>query len=128
VKQALDKKETSSPPRNLAAGYRPRSRAMPISIQKELRHRGEPLVAYPGADLWTAAGGSVGVTALIKDLYRRIEQDKVLRVAFPHFDTNTATSAPKRLLRGCAACGKRSLPAVSTRSRSCGRWRASRRP
>jgi ankyrin repeat protein/truncated hemoglobin YjbI len=64
---------------------------MPISIQKELRHRGEPLVAYPGADLWTAAGGSVGVTALIKDLYRRIEQDKVLRVAFPHFNSGEAT-------------------------------------
>ena len=29
--------------------------------------------------------------------------------------------------RGCAACARRSLPAVSTRSRSCSRWRASRR-
>jgi hypothetical protein len=46
---------------------------MPISIHKELRHRGEPLVAYPGADLWKAVGGSDGVAALIKDLYRRIE-------------------------------------------------------
>jgi hypothetical protein len=42
------------------------------SIHKELRHRGEPLVAYPTADLWKAVGGSDGVAALIKDLYRRI--------------------------------------------------------
>src|SRR5438552_17473645 len=64
---------------------------MPISIHKELRHRGEPLVEYPGADLWTAVGGSDGVAALIEDLYRRIEQDKVLRVAFPHFNSGDAT-------------------------------------
>jgi hypothetical protein len=36
---------------------------MPILIHEELRHRGEPLVAYPGADLWKAVGGSDGVTA-----------------------------------------------------------------
>jgi len=52
---------------------------MPIPIHEELRHRGEPLVAYPEADLWTAVGGSDGVAALIKDLYRRIEQDELLR-------------------------------------------------
>src|SRR5438132_10290025 len=61
------------------------------SIHKELRHRGEPLVAYPGAELWKAVGGSDGVAALIEDLYRRIEQDKVLRVAFPHFNSGEAT-------------------------------------
>ena len=61
------------------------------SIHKELRHRGEPLVDYPEADLWTAVGGSDGVAALIEDLYRRIEQDKVLRVAFPHFHSGEAT-------------------------------------
>jgi len=59
---------------------------MPISIHKELRHRGEPLVAYPGADLWKALGGSDDVAALIKDLYCRIEQDELLREAFPHFN------------------------------------------
>jgi ankyrin repeat protein/truncated hemoglobin YjbI len=64
---------------------------MPISIHKELRHRGEPLVEYPEADLWTAMGGSEGVAALIQDLYRRIEQDEVLREAFPHFNSGNAT-------------------------------------
>src|SRR5258708_16867512 len=60
------------------------------SIHKELRHRGEPLVEYPEADLWNAVGGSDGVAALIQDLYRRIEQDKLLRVAFPHFNSGDA--------------------------------------
>src|SRR5947209_6917312 len=64
---------------------------MPISIHEELRHRGEPLVMYPGADLWKAVGGSDGVAALIKDLYRRIEQDELLRVAFPHFNSEEPT-------------------------------------
>ena len=64
---------------------------MSMSIHEELRHRGEPLVAYPGADLWEAMGGSAGVAALIEDLYRRIEQDEVLRVAFPHFNSGAAT-------------------------------------
>ena len=44
---------------------------MPISIHKELRHRGEPLVEYPKAKLWKAVGGSDGVAALIADLYHR---------------------------------------------------------
>ena len=52
---------------------------MSISIHEDLRHRGEPLVAYPCADLWKAVGGSDGVVALIQDLYRRIEQDELLR-------------------------------------------------
>src|SRR5207253_10252427 len=64
---------------------------MPISIHEELRHRGEPLVDYPEADLWTAVGGSDGVAALIEDLYRRIEQDELLRVAFSHFNSGEAT-------------------------------------
>ena len=63
---------------------------MPISIHKELRHRGEPLVEYPGADLWKTVGGSDGVMALIEDLYRRIEQNELLRVAFPHFNSEEA--------------------------------------
>src|SRR5206468_5192842 len=66
-------------------------RAMPISIHKELRHRGAPLVEYPGVGLWKAVGGSGGVAALIQDLYRRIEQDELLRVAFPHFNSEAAT-------------------------------------
>src|SRR5205814_2585747 len=45
---------------------------------------------YPGAGLWNAVGGSDGVAALIQDLYRRIEQDKLLRVAFPHFNSGDA--------------------------------------
>ena len=64
---------------------------MSITIHEELRHRGEALVAYPGADLRKAVGGSDGVAALIQDLYRRIEQDEVLRVAFPHFNSGAAT-------------------------------------
>src|SRR6266481_1598656 len=64
---------------------------MSISIPKELRHRGEPLVAYPGADLWKAVGGNDGVAALIKDLYRRIEQYELLGGAFPHFNSELAT-------------------------------------
>src|SRR5262249_41137011 len=63
---------------------------MPMSIHEELRHRGEALVAYPGADLWKAVGGGDGVAALIQDLYRRIEQDELLRVAFPHFNSGEA--------------------------------------
>jgi ankyrin repeat protein/truncated hemoglobin YjbI len=58
---------------------------------EELRHRGEPLVTYPGAELWKAVGGGDGVAALIQDLYRRIEQDELLRVAFPHFNSGEAT-------------------------------------
>src|SRR6266852_6170616 len=73
----------------------PDSRQLPRgandSIHKELRHRGEPLVEYPEADLWKAVGGSDGVAALIKDLYRRIEQDELLREAFPHFNSGEAT-------------------------------------
>ncbi|HEY7309173.1 MAG TPA: ankyrin repeat domain-containing protein [Gemmataceae bacterium] len=64
---------------------------MSITIHEELRHRGETMVAYPGADLWKAVGGSDGVAALIEDLYRRIEQDEVLREAFPHFNSGAAT-------------------------------------
>lgn len=64
---------------------------MPISIPKELRHRGTALVEYPRADLWKTVGGSAGVAALIGDLYRRIEQDEVLREAFPHFNSGDAT-------------------------------------
>src|SRR5437870_1654216 len=64
---------------------------MPISIHKELRHRGDPLVDYPAADLWKAVGGSDGVAALIQDLYRRIEHDELLRAAFPHFNSGEAT-------------------------------------
>ncbi|HET6328520.1 MAG TPA: ankyrin repeat domain-containing protein [Planctomycetaceae bacterium] len=63
---------------------------MSPSIQKQLLHRGESLVAYPDADLWKAVGGSDGVAALIHDLYRRIEQDELLREVFPHFNTEMA--------------------------------------
>jgi ankyrin repeat protein/truncated hemoglobin YjbI len=64
---------------------------MPISLHKELRHRGAPLVEYPAGDLWKAVGGAAGVVALITDLYRRIEQDELLREAFPHFNVPEAT-------------------------------------
>jgi truncated hemoglobin YjbI len=63
---------------------------MPISIHKELRHRGDQLVAYPGAEMWTALGGSAGVAVLIEDLYRRIEQDELLCEAFSHFNSTEA--------------------------------------
>jgi ankyrin repeat protein/truncated hemoglobin YjbI len=65
--------------------------AMPIAIQEELRHRGEPLVEYLGAELWKTVGGSDGIAALIEDLYRRIEQDELLRMVFPHFNGEDAT-------------------------------------
>src|SRR5207245_9866771 len=61
------------------------------SNHKELRHRGAPLVEYPGAEICKAVGGSDGVAALIKDLYRRIEQDELLRVVFSHFNSGAAT-------------------------------------
>ena len=64
---------------------------MSVTIHEELCHRGEAVVAYPGADLWKGVGGSDGVAALIEDLYRRIEQDELLRVAFPHFNSGAAT-------------------------------------
>src|SRR4051794_38627241 len=60
------------------------------SLHNELRHRGESLVEYPDAGLWTTMGGGDGVAALIEDLYRRIEQDVLLRVAFPHFNSGAA--------------------------------------
>src|SRR5262245_57106252 len=63
---------------------------MSNSIHEELRHRGEVLVAYPGAELWKAVGGSDGAAALVEDLYRRIEVDELLRVAFPHFNSGNA--------------------------------------
>jgi ankyrin repeat protein/truncated hemoglobin YjbI len=61
------------------------------SIHNELRHRGEPLVTYPGVDLWKAVAGSDGVASLIKDLYHRIEQDELLRMAFAHFNSGEAS-------------------------------------
>src|SRR5262249_17981905 len=64
---------------------------MSITIHEGLRHRGEALVAYPGAGLWKEVGGSDGVAALVEDLYGRIEQDQLLRVAFPHFNSAAAT-------------------------------------
>lgn len=57
----------------------------------ELRHRGELPVAYPDPELWKSLGGADGVGALIEDLYHRIEQDDLLRVAFPHFRAAEAT-------------------------------------
>ena len=60
------------------------------AIYLEFRHRGESLVAYPGAEICAAVGGGEGVAALIKDLYRRIEQDELLREAFPHFNVDEA--------------------------------------
>ena len=60
-------------------------------IHTELCHRGEPLVEYPVADLWKTIGGTEGVTALISDLYRRIEEDELLREVFPHFNSGLAT-------------------------------------
>jgi ankyrin repeat protein/truncated hemoglobin YjbI len=64
---------------------------MHSTVHSELRHRGEALVEYPDASLWKAVGGSEGVTALIKDLYRRIEQDDLLCEVFPHFNAADAT-------------------------------------
>lgn len=61
------------------------------SIHRELRHRGEVAVTYPAAELWQAVGGENGVALLIEDLYRRIEQDELLSVAFPHFNSGNAT-------------------------------------
>ncbi len=128
------------------------------SIHKELRHRGEPLVAYPGPELWNAVGGRDGVTELIKDLYRRMEQDELLRVAFPHFNSEEATPffiqwfggsrgysndlagglmrrhqhryvSPKAAAAWLRLHARGArLPAALTRSRSFGRLHASRRP
>jgi ankyrin repeat protein/truncated hemoglobin YjbI len=62
----------------------------PISTYEDLRHRGESLVAYPGALLWKAVGGNEGVAALIKNLYERIEADELLSEVFPHFNSEAA--------------------------------------
>ncbi len=67
---------------------------------EEFRHRGESLVEYPEADLWTAVGGSEGVAALVKNLYRRIEQDELLREVFPHFNSGAATPFFKQWFGG----------------------------
>src|SRR5262245_19543157 len=72
----------------------PKSGKLPqlsAQAQAELRHRGEQLDEYPSAGLWQAVGGEEGVAALIADLYRRIEQDPVLREVFPHFHSELAT-------------------------------------
>ena len=61
------------------------------SIHEELHHRGDPLVMYPGAELWKMVGGDDGIAELVKDLYRRIEQDELLHVVFPHFNNGEAT-------------------------------------
>lgn len=66
-------------------------RAAEIAAHEVLRHRGEPLVAYPSAELWAALGGRDGVSALINDLYQRIERDELLREVFPHFSSEAAT-------------------------------------
>jgi ankyrin repeat protein/truncated hemoglobin YjbI len=60
------------------------------TIFKELRHRGKGLIDYPVGQLFKAVGGRDGVTALIEDLYRRIERDPLLRLAFPHFNSTEA--------------------------------------
>ena len=61
------------------------------SVHDELRHRGKSLVEYPDAGFLTRLGGGDGVAALIDDLYRRIEQDDLLREVFPHFNSGAAT-------------------------------------
>lgn len=60
------------------------------SVSLDLRHRGEAFVVYQDAGFWTSVGGDAGVRALITDLYRRIEQDELLRVVFPHFNSEQA--------------------------------------
>ena len=57
----------------------------------ELLHRGSLAVTYPAADLWEQLGKGEGVAALVADLYRRMEQDPVLREAFAHFSAVAAT-------------------------------------
>jgi ankyrin repeat protein/truncated hemoglobin YjbI len=58
----------------------------PVLLPEELRHRGSLVVEPPSDDLWTTLGGRDGVEALIADLYRRMEEDEVLRHAFRHFN------------------------------------------
>ncbi len=57
-----------------------------MTDHKELRHRGEALVEYPDPKLFEALGGRTGISALIEDLYRRIGEDPVLRLAFRHLN------------------------------------------
>ena len=63
---------------------------MADSIDHLLRHRGERVVEYPTGNHLEALGGREGVAALIQDLYRRIEQDELLREVFPHFNHGEA--------------------------------------
>jgi truncated hemoglobin YjbI len=60
-------------------------------VEPELRHRGPGLVVYPEREIWNALGGALGVTALIQDLYRRIERNELLSKLFPHFNNQAAT-------------------------------------
>lgn len=43
-----------------------------------------------GGDPWASLGGREGVEALIADLYRRMAEDDVLRLAFPQFNPDGA--------------------------------------
>jgi ankyrin repeat protein/truncated hemoglobin YjbI len=73
-----------------ASPSRPGNQAKDL-FHNELSHRGESLVSYPSAELWKAVGGFNGVTALINDLYHRMEQDELLRAAFARFNSGEAT-------------------------------------
>ena len=75
-------------------------RQLQNQVHEELRHRGELLVEYPDTDLWAAVGGSDGTASLIEDLYRRIEQDALLREVFPHFNSGAATPFFKQWFGG----------------------------
>jgi ankyrin repeat protein/truncated hemoglobin YjbI len=75
--RCFDRFTSSKPPRGNAPG-------------SELRHRGEGLIEYPDAKLFEALGRREGVTALIEDLYRRIAEDPLLRLAFAHFNSGDA--------------------------------------
>jgi ankyrin repeat protein/truncated hemoglobin YjbI len=76
----------------MPAGRRhPPERRAEVSSDDALRHRGAQVVGYPAKELWEAVGGPEGVSALVADVYRRIEQDHLLREVFPHFNSGNAT-------------------------------------
>ena len=89
-----------SPARPSTARTRSKVSASVTALHPELRHRGEALVEYPPAEIAKALGGDDGVAALIQDLYRRIEQDELLKIVFPHFNAAEAARFFKQWFGG----------------------------
>lgn len=56
----------------------------------DLRHRGPAVPTFGDPGLWNVLGGESGITELVDDLYRRLEQDSAARQSFSHFNSQAA--------------------------------------